>query len=260
MAHEMGRRRQKVGHKRPWRRHRHTRPTERTIKHATRGPPNGPSGKEIGHNGPGARRLVATRRCRRKARPSTPHMAHEMGRRRKIVGHNSPGARRGPANGEVGVGKGLASTQPSEWERGNTTEAWHALVPTVRAAIGDAYGAGVPSTPWVWHDNERFLLCPDVYRQHGMSLHRFPPSNGDLNPIETVWAWLRRDLAHREQADLKANRSLTKQQFNKRCAQLLNTYAAVKDGERYSPLQKLIRGMPKRLRECKANLYGRCGK
>ena len=141
-----------------------------------------------------------------------------------------------------------------------SAEAWQALVPTVGAAIGDAYGGDAPSTPWVWHDNERFLLCPDVYREHGMSLHRFPANSGDLNPIETVWAWLRRDLAQREQADLKANRALTKQQFKQRCAQLLNSYADVKDGERFSPLQKLIRGMPKRLRKCKANRYGRCGK
>ena len=29
-------------------------------------------------------------------------------------------------------------------------------------------------------------------------------NSGDLNPIETVWARLRRDLAVREMADLKA--------------------------------------------------------
>ena len=32
VAHEMGRRRNKVGHKRPWRRHRHTRPSRRRKK------------------------------------------------------------------------------------------------------------------------------------------------------------------------------------------------------------------------------------
>jgi hypothetical protein len=58
----------------------------------------------------------------------------------------------------------------------------------------------------VWHDNERFLLQPDVYAEHGLELVRFPPSSGDLNPIETVWAWLRKDLAHREMTDLTAGK------------------------------------------------------
>ena len=139
-------------------------------------------------------------------------------------------------------------------------EEWSNLVPAVRAAVQEAYGEGAPPTPWVWHDNERFLLCPDTYRQHGMSLHRFPPNSGDLNPVETVWAWLRRDVAKREQADLQAKRVLTPQQFKQRCAQILNTYAVPKEGQQRSRLEKLIRGMPARMRKCKANRYGRCGK
>ena len=141
-----------------------------------------------------------------------------------------------------------------------TAAEWAALVPSVRAAVDEAYGGDVPARPWVWHDNERFLLRPGTYRQHGMSLHRFPPCSGDLNPIETVWAWLRKDLAKREQADLSDKRDLAPQQFKQRCSQLLNSYSVPKDGEQYSRLQKLIRGMPKRLRKCKANSYGRCGK
>ena len=53
-----------------------------------------------------------------------------------------------------------------------------------------------------------------------------PPNSGDLNPIETVWAWLRRDLGKRELADLKAKRpALTEHQFKQRCAQILLSYA-----------------------------------
>ena len=141
-----------------------------------------------------------------------------------------------------------------------TSEQWAALVPSVRAAVDEAYGDDVPSRPWVWHDNERFLLCPDVYSQHGMSLHRFPPNSGDLNPIETVWAWLRRDLAIREQDDLQARRVLTPQQFRQRCSQILNSFAVCRPGKQHSPLQNLSRGMPKRLQRCKANSYGKCGK
>ena len=35
---------------------------------------------------------------------------------------------------------------------------------------------------------------------------RLPPNSGDLNPIETVWAKLRKDLAKREFEGLKNNR------------------------------------------------------
>ena len=60
--------------------------------------------------------------------------------------------------------------------------------------------------------------------------------------------------------DIVAHRFLTAQQFKKRCAQILDTYSAIKAGKSHSPIQLLIRGMPKRLRRCKANRYGRCGK
>ena len=138
--------------------------------------------------------------------------------------------------------------------------AWEALVPSVRTALEDAYAEDLPPRPKVWHDNERFLLCPDVYKENGMSMHRFPPNSGDLNPIETVWAWLRKALAKREFEDLTARRFLTEQMFRQRCAQILNSYSVCKPGHMYSPLQKLIRGMPKRLAMCKSNNYGRCGK
>ena len=38
---------------------------------------------------------------------------------------------------------------------------------------------------------------------------KFPPNSGDLNPMGTVWARLRRDLAVREMDDLKAGRCLS---------------------------------------------------
>ena len=89
---------------------------------------------------------------------------------------------------------------------------------------------------------------------------RFPPNSGDLNPVETVWAWSRRDLARREQEDLAAGHIMTVAMFRKRVAQLLNSYGAREDGESLSSLQKLVRGMPKRLANCRKNKFGRCGK
>ena len=112
----------------------------------------------------------------------------------------------------------------------------------------------------VWHDNEKFLLCPSTYTANGLTLVRFPPNSGDLNPIETVWARLRQDLAEREQEDLSQKRVLTTTQFKQRVAQLLSEYGEPADGQELSYLSKLVRGMPKRLAKCRARKYGRCGK
>lgn len=141
-----------------------------------------------------------------------------------------------------------------------TKTEWEANIPIVKAAVEDAYGENIAARPQVWHDNERFLLCPETYKKHGLTLVRFPPSSGDLNPIETVWAWLRKDLAAREQDDLAANRCLTPKQFKQRCSQILLSYSVPKKNESRSRLQKLVQGMPRRLQSCRANKYGRCGK
>ena len=93
-----------------------------------------------------------------------------------------------------------------------------------------------------------------------MQLKRFPPNSGDLSPIETVWAWLRRDLAKREQSDYLVGKEISINQFKQRAAQILQAYGEKKPGEVHSRLEKLVRGMPKRLRQCKERNYGRCGK
>ena len=112
----------------------------------------------------------------------------------------------------------------------------------------------------VWHDNEMFLKQPDVYATHGLSMKCFPPNSGDLNPIETVWAWLRKELAQREMADMDEGRTLTTQQFRQRASQILQSFEMRKPGERQSRLEKLVAGMPKRMAQCKANNYGKCSK
>ena len=141
-----------------------------------------------------------------------------------------------------------------------TMDDWATLIPEIKAAVDDAYGDDPVPRPKVWHDNERFLLQPDVYAENGLHLFRFPPNSGDLNPIETVWAWLRKDLAKREITDLAARRFLTPAQFRQRAAQILNSYATPGKDGKPSRLQKLILGMPKRLQRSKLNSYGRCGK
>ena len=49
----------------------------------------------------------------------------------------------------------------------------------------------------LWHDNETFIQLPQEYKKAGLTSMNFPPNSGDLNPIETVWAQLRKDLAIR---------------------------------------------------------------
>ena len=112
----------------------------------------------------------------------------------------------------------------------------------------------------IWHDNENSLLVPAVYRKYDLTSCRFPPNSGDLNPIETVWARLRYDLGQRELSDLREGRFLTAPQFRQRAAQILQSYGVAEQGERWSYLQRLLRGMPARLARCRANRFGPCGK
>ena len=106
----------------------------------------------------------------------------------------------------------------------------------------------------------QFLCQPGIYRSHGLKCQRFPPNSGDLNPIETVWAWLRCDLAKPEQSDYSAGSVITIHQFKQMAAQLLQSDGEKKKGQKHSSLEKLVRGMAKRLRICKERNYGRCGK
>ena len=132
-------------------------------------------------------------------------------------------------------------------------EEWAARIGKLKKAINDA-DDDAPARPKVWHDNERFLLNASAYRRAGLSSVRFPPGSGDLNPIETVWARLRKDLASREHADLKRGKVLSIAQFKARAKQLLNSYAKRAPGARWNYYQKLARGM-KALR--RASLWGR---
>ena len=82
------------------------------------------------------------------------------------------------------------------------------------------------------------MLYPSVFRKHGLKLVRFPPRSGDLNPIENVWARLRRDLSIREMEDLRVGKHSTAARCRRRVAQLLNSYAAPVQGQQLSFLQK----------------------
>ena len=141
-----------------------------------------------------------------------------------------------------------------------TKPEWAKYIPHIKRSV-KLMGEGCRSIrPKVWHDNEKFLLQPKVYKEHGLQMQCFPPNSGDLNPIETVWAWLRRDRAHKEQSDFASKRIISERQYRQRAAHILHSYEAIRPGQKWSMLSKLVRGMPKRLQMSKAKKYGRCGK
>ena len=142
-------------------------------------------------------------------------------------------------------------------------EEWAAYVPHLKGAIDSAEARDPERSTKiakVWHDNEKFLLQPKLYKSCGMQLVRLLKGSGDPNPIETVWAWLRRDLGRRELVDLTNRTVLTVPQFRARAAQLLQSYSIQEPKDGLSPLQRLVRGMPRRLAKCKATKYGYCSK
>ena len=112
----------------------------------------------------------------------------------------------------------------------------------------------------MWLDNEGFLKIDRKYHKNGLTAFRFPPNSGDLNPIETVWARLRKDLAVREFEDLRMGKVISKTAFRQRVAQLLTSYSIAGPREQHSYLEMVVRGMPRRLKRCKDNKYGPCGK
>ena len=76
--------------------------------------------------------------------------------------------------------------------------AWAEHIPQVKRAAARSSSGGARKKLKVWHDNEPFLKQPNEYKKSGLVSIFFPPNSGDLNPIETVWARLRKDLAVRE--------------------------------------------------------------
>ena len=108
----------------------------------------------------------------------------------------------------------------------------------------------------VWLFDLRLSLCPLHPRVSSavvilLSAH---PMRRRGNPEPPT---LRKDLAAREQADLHVRKTLTVPEFRRRSAQLLISYGRPAREGAKSYLQKLIRGMPERLRMCRERRYGR---
>ena len=74
------------------------------------------------------------------------------------------------------------------------------------------------------------LVARHVAASNG-HLPKYPNPSGDLNPIEIVWARLRKDLAIREFEDLQDDKVITTLQFKQRVSQLLTSYGCVRPGK-----------------------------
>jgi len=132
-------------------------------------------------------------------------------------------------------------------------EEWAQHIPALKRAASSHSSSGAGKKLKLWHDNESCLKQPQEYKKAGLVSALFPPNSGDLNPIETAWARLRRDLTETELEDLKCGKILSLSGFKKRVAQLLASYSIPGPGEKHSYLEKLVRGMPRRMAMCKQN-------
>ena len=79
-------------------------------------------------------------------------------------------------------------------------------------------------------DNESFLsakLVRPLYKQRRIRMLHMTARSPDLNPIESFWGWLRRELRRRDLEDLRLKRApLNKAEYEQRVKQVLRTTKA----------------------------------
>lgn len=85
--------------------------------------------------------------------------------------------------------------------------------------------------PWkVLCDNEKFLhtaASRSAMAAEGISAWRVPPSSPDLNPVDKMWAWLRRRIRQKDREDLQKRRPpLGKAAFKLRIRNILASKTA----------------------------------
>ena len=83
----------------------------------------------------------------------------------------------------------------------------------------------------VWTDNEQFLENPAKYKAAKPEVCNCPTSSGDVNPMKTVWARLRKGVAKRGFEDLKQGKAITAAQFKKR-ASVATTNPSLSESDR----------------------------
>ena len=87
-----------------------------------------------------------------------------------------------------------------------------------------------------------------LYTKRRVRLMHIPARSPDLNPIESFWGWLRRELRRRDLEDLRLKKPpLSKSQYKQRVKQVLSTAKAQKVAKaKFRNLKKVYREVVKK--------------
>jgi hypothetical protein len=153
----------------------------------------------------------------------------------ELTGYD-PYSRQVPANRLVPLWGGLSAGGFAAvlWHEQRKTdgEEWSASVRkgSLFSAL-KAVNRGKTSGPWkVLCDNEAFLRAApamSAYRRYGISLLKLPARSPDLNPVEKMWGWVRKQLRDRDMRDMIAGVPvLPKTMYRARIKMLLQSQQA----------------------------------
>ena len=100
-------------------------------------------------------------------------------------------------------------------------------------------------------DNESFLnakIIRPLYKKNHIRLMPIPAHSPDLNPIESFWSWLRRELRRRDLEDLRLKKpALTKTQYRRRVQEVIRTVKAQKVAKaKFQNLRKVCKEVIKK--------------
>ena len=100
-------------------------------------------------------------------------------------------------------------------------------------------------------DNESFLnakIIRPLYNKNRIRLMPIPAHSPDLNPIESFWSWLRRELRRRDLEDLRLKKpALTKTQYRRRVQDIIRTVKAQKVAKaKFQNLKKVCKEVLKK--------------
>lgn len=85
------------------------------------------------------------------------------------------------------------------------------------ATVDEAFGHR-PGQWWLLHDNDKKFhsgLVRGWRFSHGIPVMDFPPYSPDLNPIEHLWAYLKKQIRKRKWKDIEQLREVVMDEWNK---------------------------------------------
>ena len=140
-------------------------------------------------------------------------------------------------------GLGSGGFAPILWhqDRKTNTEEWvdDAIKSGSLQKALRAVNPGKVRGPWViLCDNESFLRakpCMALYRRLNIKLLKLPAKSPDLNPVEKMWGWARKQLRAMDLADLAARRPvLGKTAYTERIKRLLKSPRAQRVAQNFA--------------------------